>query len=425
MKPQCATALERARRGWESRSWSLIRLRGGPTGMTRRTGRRRAAARRRWSAPGEPADLLLFLALRELGVRRFASALKPDLERSASATTPRMTGIRRIRLRLAQETVSGSDVTWMSPLGLAAGDRAGRTPRVITPSSTAWPPTGASPTATGLPSASARTGRPRRAPAACGRDPFSDRRGRCFNGAPLGGPATKEPLDPAAGVNQLLLARIEGVALRTDAPREARPSVELAFLQKSVAARAMDIRGTLLRDGCLSSSHSSLARAQEHGCEPLGAEAPLCASTHVDIQTVRSDVRTACIESGPEEGCPDDDRNRCEHERSGSRSTAMARPGTAEDLDAIMDLHAGDCVFVAHAAGSPPAEGKEGSPRGLRRLHRDDARHRVRRAGAACGRGPLGTGVDDQRHRRAGDGVRGGILRQRSGKAPGGGSSST
>ena len=30
-----------------------------------------------------------------------------------------------------------------------------------------------------------------------------------------------------------------------------------------------------------------------------------------------------------------------------------------QDLDAIMDLHAYDCVFVAHAAGSVPAEGKE------------------------------------------------------------------
>jgi steroid delta-isomerase-like uncharacterized protein len=39
-----------------------------------------------------------------------------------------------------------------------------------------------------------------------------------------------------------------------------------------------------------------------------------------------------------------------------------ARYGEAwnrQDLDAIMDLHADDCVFVAHAAGSPPAEGKE------------------------------------------------------------------
>jgi ketosteroid isomerase-like protein len=30
-----------------------------------------------------------------------------------------------------------------------------------------------------------------------------------------------------------------------------------------------------------------------------------------------------------------------------------------QDLDAIMDLHADDCVFVPHAAGSPPAEGKQ------------------------------------------------------------------
>jgi steroid delta-isomerase-like uncharacterized protein len=30
-----------------------------------------------------------------------------------------------------------------------------------------------------------------------------------------------------------------------------------------------------------------------------------------------------------------------------------------QDLDAIMDLHSDDSVFVAHAAGSVPAEGKE------------------------------------------------------------------
>ncbi|HEY6637870.1 MAG TPA: nuclear transport factor 2 family protein [Solirubrobacterales bacterium] len=30
-----------------------------------------------------------------------------------------------------------------------------------------------------------------------------------------------------------------------------------------------------------------------------------------------------------------------------------------QDLEAIMDLHTDDSVFVAHAAGTPPAEGKE------------------------------------------------------------------
>jgi steroid delta-isomerase-like uncharacterized protein len=30
-----------------------------------------------------------------------------------------------------------------------------------------------------------------------------------------------------------------------------------------------------------------------------------------------------------------------------------------QDLEAIMDLHTEDCVFQAHAAGSPPAEGIE------------------------------------------------------------------
>ena len=38
-----------------------------------------------------------------------------------------------------------------------------------------------------------------------------------------------------------------------------------------------------------------------------------------------------------------------------------ARYGEAwnrQDLDAIMDLHTDDCVFRAHASGTPPAEGK-------------------------------------------------------------------
>src|SRR5262249_12459624 len=30
-----------------------------------------------------------------------------------------------------------------------------------------------------------------------------------------------------------------------------------------------------------------------------------------------------------------------------------------QDLDAIMDLHAKECVFQAHAAGSPPTQGKD------------------------------------------------------------------
>jgi steroid delta-isomerase-like uncharacterized protein len=31
----------------------------------------------------------------------------------------------------------------------------------------------------------------------------------------------------------------------------------------------------------------------------------------------------------------------------------------SQDLDAIMALHTDDCIFRAHAAGSPPAEGKQ------------------------------------------------------------------
>src|SRR5438477_8606670 len=65
---------------------------------------------------------------------------------SASATTPRTTGTRSTRLRFAHET-TGSEVTSVSPSGLRTATAQVETPRIITPSRTACPPTGASFTA--------------------------------------------------------------------------------------------------------------------------------------------------------------------------------------------------------------------------------------------------------------------------------------
>ena len=89
------------------------------------------------------------------------SALKPILSDSPSATTPRMIGSRYTRWRFVHDT-SGSETTSISPSGIsilsprldglhlhlatACGRRRAQveTPRIITPSRTAWPPTGAS-----------------------------------------------------------------------------------------------------------------------------------------------------------------------------------------------------------------------------------------------------------------------------------------
>ena len=88
------------------------------------------------------------------------SALKPIFSDSASATTPRTIGSRSRRWRLTHET-SGSETTSISPRAASRGSSrpsspiwsgAGlrtatahvETPRIITPSRTAWPPTGAS-----------------------------------------------------------------------------------------------------------------------------------------------------------------------------------------------------------------------------------------------------------------------------------------
>ena len=75
----------------------------------------------------------------------------PIFSDSTSATTPRITGQRSARWRFAHET-SGSEVTSISPSGLRTATAQVETPRIITPSSTAWPPTGASLVPTGRPS---------------------------------------------------------------------------------------------------------------------------------------------------------------------------------------------------------------------------------------------------------------------------------
>src|SRR5262245_34247213 len=168
-----------------------------------------------------------------------ARARKPIFRDSARATTPRITGQRRIRLRFAHET-SGSELTSISPSGVRTATAQVETPRIITPSSTACPPTGASLRATGIPSgirASERAGRPSIAAASSvvwvdssrlvtatfigiasgSPSPLTPQRSIHARDLPLAaGGATLEALDPATRVDQLLLARVEGVARGAD-----------------------------------------------------------------------------------------------------------------------------------------------------------------------------------------------------------------
>src|SRR6266511_2866040 len=139
-----------------------------------------------------------------------ARARKPILRDSTSATTPRITGTRRIRWRFAQET-TGSEVTSMSPSGFRTATAQVETPRIITPSSTACPPTGASRLATGLPSG-IRASERRGPPFHSGAPPVALTLllARTPRRAPL------EPLHPATGVDELLLTGVERMARRAD-----------------------------------------------------------------------------------------------------------------------------------------------------------------------------------------------------------------
>ena len=212
-----------------------------------------------------------------------ASARKPILSDSPSATTPRMTGQRRIRLRFAQETI-GSEVTSNLALGvrhatdpgrdaahhhalehrLAADAARRRTRPACRPAS-----------ARTEPRRRVRTWRPSAAAT-----PFDRRHdaGSSLGVARLGG-ATTESLDASTGVNQLLLARVERVALCSRSRRGARAwSSACRSRCRTSSGRA---RGRI-RDVCLSSSRSESSQAPEHGREPQGAPA----GPHVDIQPV-------------------------------------------------------------------------------------------------------------------------------------------
>src|SRR6266498_1182867 len=104
---------------------------------------------------------------------------------SPSAITPRTTGSLKRRFRAIGERI-GWCTCAISPLGLRTATAQFEGPRIITPSRTACPPIVA-----------------------------LMRRLTAAGGAGLLEPAL-ETLHPAAGIHQLLLARVEGVAVRAD-----------------------------------------------------------------------------------------------------------------------------------------------------------------------------------------------------------------
>src|SRR5436189_4277109 len=124
-----------------------------------------------------------------------ARARKPIASDSPSAITPRITGSRKIRCRAIGDLI-GWCTSAMSPSGFRTATAQFDGPRIITPSRTACPPTV-------VIDRSFQTDRL----------PADGRHGRLLPAA--GATRTLEPaleaLDPAAGVHELLLPRVERV----------------------------------------------------------------------------------------------------------------------------------------------------------------------------------------------------------------------
>src|SRR5215207_1755339 len=201
-------------------SWSLIRL-VAPTGITKNRPIARTSEKAIVRPHIQPPISSLFpsSSSSSWALAEIASARKPIFSDSARATTPRMTGNRRTRCLFAHETI-GSEVISISAIGHALGLR----PR------------------DGSLRAVARLNDARRAVARGAVRPSRLHRGRLLPSLTLCR-AAAEPLDAAAGVNQLLLARIEGMALRADL------HVQLGLggaRVEVVPARAVDVREDVL-----------------------------------------------------------------------------------------------------------------------------------------------------------------------------------
>src|SRR5262249_51286518 len=166
-----------------------------------------------------------------------ASARNPIARDSPSAMTPRITGRRQIGCRTI-----GDSIGWLtcaiSPSGLRTATAQLDGPRIITPSRTACPPTvvkallafepasvgvgrRASSRLRGLPALrrSSSTGHFRRKHGLSADGCHEGVRLAAAGAAGLLQPAL-EPLDPAAGVDELLLAGVERMAVRADLDME-------------------------------------------------------------------------------------------------------------------------------------------------------------------------------------------------------------
>ena len=199
-------------------------------------------------APGEPADRVLLAGLRHLCVGRDRQRAEADLERLGERDHAADHRHRRdpMALRPRDERLGGDlDLADVPRRVLGTGLRTAtaqvETPRIITPSSTAWPPTGASRWATGSPSGIGVTGA---LPSTAARARARRRAAGQPSGLDaLGGPAA-EALDAAAGVDELLLAGVERMALGADLDVDIwlrRARVEL------VAARAVHVSEDVFR----------------------------------------------------------------------------------------------------------------------------------------------------------------------------------
>src|SRR3954453_5760944 len=283
---------------------------------------------------------------------------------STSATTPRRTGSRSSRCRRRTET-SGKLVISISPVAASPGSRLRPeatcsglglrtatahvdTPRIITPSRTAWPPMGASRCATSAASARSPTGLVR-------------------SGAGLAlGCAPLEALDAATRIDDPLLAGVERMAVRADL------DVDLGLgraRRELVATRTAHVGHDVLGMDAGLHGPSSLAVSCEPQSRLDGQTGPTTDPASEDSSTALPSSIVSCTGRPGAQAGPDS-------------STVVAAPGASPP------------TVVLDAGAAPTVRATANGPAALRPVLRTATRYVAApsAAGTICTRPPTRSG---------------------------------
>ena len=310
-------------------------------------------------APDPAADLLLLalLVLLELRVGGDRQRPEADLHRLAEGddAADHRQPPEPVALRPGDERLGARSRS--RPSGVRTATAQTETPRIITPSSTACPPTGASRLATRAPSGMRSGSAPLRGgPRLPAREPTSGLTALPPGLGVLRG-AALEALDPATGVDQLLLAGVERVALGAELDVEVRPWSSAC----RTGSRTSSARWRACTRGEFRSSSSPQSREVRNCRCRYGIAA--CADSDQSSHETTAAAPARCALRSALRRCSAAPRSSPSTTGSGSAAPASTPPSNGPLYDAVVVAAGLACLVRAPTPSASAAPGSRSAPR--------------------------------------------------------------